>query len=290
MKSARWNHWNKWHALAAILMAALAVAATWGAWSDIYHLATNDEEYSQILLVPLVAGYLVWIRRSRFRFCRPTARFMGPLVVAVGWGMSLFGFYQGVQFMWHGGAVLMVLGSILSVTGSAVIVRFFPAVAVLAFLVPVPGTIRQDIALPLQAWTATIAQHLLQTVGVDAATSGNLLTVNGIPVSIAEACNGVRMVFALILVAYVFCFSLPLKNSVRALILLMSPLTAIVCNVVRILPTAWMYGYHSKSAADAFHDYSGWVMLPIAFLLLYGVIRLLKWAMIPVTRYTLAQQ
>jgi len=156
--------------------------------------------------------------------------------------------------------------------------------------VPVPGMVRQQIALPLESWTAQISQALLETVGMDVERSGNLISVNGVPVSIAEACNGLRMVFALILVSYAFSFGLPLRNFVRVLVLLASPLAAILCNVVRIVPTAWLYGYHSKAMAGQFHDYSGWIMLPVAFGLLYGIIRIMKWALIPVTRFTLASQ
>jgi exosortase len=237
-----------------------------------------------------VAAYLVWVRRVRFRFCTPTGTMIGPVLAAAGWGISAYGFYHNVQAFWHAGAVLAVVGCLLSVVGKNVLFRFFPAFAVLIFLVPVPGMVRQEIALPLQSWTAQIGQSLLEILGIETARSGNLLSVNGIPVAIAEACNGLRMVFALILVSYAFSFGLPLRNSVRFLVLLASPLAAIGCNVIRIVPTVWLYGYQSKQVADAFHDYSGWVMLPIAFAILYGIIRLLKWAMIPVTRYTLASQ
>jgi exosortase len=286
----RTDRWSAWHVVAACVMAALGIAATFDVWADIYRLAVNDEEYSHIFLVPLVAAYLVWVRRVRFRFIAPTGMIVGPVIAAAGWGISSFGFYHGVQSMWHLGAVLVVLGCVTAVTGKGVLFRFFPAVAVLLFLVPVPGMIRQQIALPLQSWTAAISQSLLETLGVDVARSGNLISINGTPVAIAEACNGLRMVFALILVSYAFGFALPLRNSVRVLILLVSPLAAILCNVVRILPTAWLYGFYSKNFADQFHDYSGWVMLPVAFMMLYGIIRVLKWAMIPVTRYTLASQ
>ena len=96
--------------------------------------------------------------------------------------------------------------------------------------------------------------------------------------------------FPLILVSYEFIFALPLRNSVRFLVLLASPLAAIFCNVVRILPTVWLYGYASTEVADGFHTYSGWAMVPIGFLMLLGIIKLLRWAMIPVMRYTLASQ
>jgi hypothetical protein len=51
-----------------------------------------------------------------------------------------------------------------------------------------------------------------------------------------------------------------------------------------------VYGYFTPQTGQMFHDYSGWLMLPIAFLMLYGIIGILKWAMIPVTKYTLASQ
>ena len=213
---------------------------------------------------------------------------IGLFIAVFGWAVSTYGFQHGHQSLWHGGSVLVVLGCIVTVLGKQLLFRFFPAVAVLVFLVPVPGMIRQQIAIPLQTWTAQISQVVLEVLGVPVERSVNQLTVNGIPVNIIEACNGLRMVWPLILMSYAFSFGLPLRNSVRFVVLLASPLAAIFCNVVRILPTIWLYSYHEKKVADLFHDYSGWLMLPIAFLLLLGIIKMLDWALIPVRRYTLA--
>jgi exosortase/archaeosortase family protein len=107
-------------------------------------------------------------------------------------------------------------------------------------------------------------------------------------VTIVEQCNGVRGVFALLLVSYAFGFGLPLRNSVRFFLLLLSPVVTIGCNVLRILPTAWFYGYASKQFADDFHWWAGWAMVPVAFIILLGIINVLRWAMLPVMRYTLA--
>ena len=288
LNSIRTDRWTAWHALAAAFMAALGVAATFPAWADMYLIAYNDEEYSHIFLVPLVALWMVWVRRLRFRHCRTTGTALGLVIAALGWGVSTYGFYHGHQSLWHGGSVLVVLGCVITVLGKQLLFRFFPAVAVLVFLVPVPGMIRQQIAIPLQTWTAQISQVVLEVVGVPVERSVNQLTVNGIPVNIIEACNGLRMVWPLILMSYAFSFGLPLRNSVRFVVLAASPLAAIFCNVVRILPTIWLYSYHTKKVADLFHDYSGWLMLPIAFLILLGLIKTLRWAMIPVMRYTLA--
>src|SRR5699024_5990557 len=101
------------------------------------------------------------------------------------------------------------------------------------------------------------------------------------------ACNGMRMVFALFLVSYAFAFGTPLRNRVRAVIILASPLSAILSNVIRLVPTVWVYGYMNQALADDFHAFGGWFMLVASFLILMSIIWILRWAMIPVTRYTL---
>jgi exosortase len=282
------DRWTTAHVVAAALMAALGMLVTWPAWSDIYHIARADEESSHIFLVPIVALWMLWARRVRFRYCKPTGTILGPIIAGIGWAISSYGFYHGIQSFWHGGAVMVVVGCIVSVLGKHAILRFIPVVAVLVFLVPVPGEFRLRVALPLQNWTAKIEQTMFQVLGTDVIRNGNQLTINGVPVNIIEACNGLRMVFALILVSYAFSFGLPLRNRVRLLILLVSPFAAIFCNLIRILPTVWLYGNAPKGLAIRFHDYSGWLMLPIALLMLLSIIRLLRWAMIPVMRYTLA--
>ena len=284
----RSDRWTAAHVAGAVAMAALGVAVTWPAWADIYHIATTDEESDHILLVPLVAVWMLWARRMRFRYCRPSDTALGPLIVACGWALRSVGYYDSFQSLWHGGAVLVVLGCVVSVLGKHAIFRFLPVVAVLVFLVPIPGEVRLRVSLPLQNWTAHIEEIVFDVLGATVRRSGNQLWYNGRPVDIIEKCNGLRMVFGLILVAYAFAFSLPLRNWVRVLILAISPLAAIVCNLARILPTVWVYGSKSDNFADAFHVYSGWFMLGVALLLLLGIVRVMRWAMIPVMRYTLA--
>jgi exosortase len=280
--------WTPWHVAGAIAMTCVGVIATWPSWADIFTFAARDEEASHIFLVPIVAAWMAWVRQARIRYCAPRGQFIGPIIVALGWIMYAYGYNRGVQAAWHFGAVVTVLGCALSVLGKNVLIRFLPAFAVLAFLVPIPGSIRQQISNPLQTATAAGTQALLETIGVPLERSGNVLSINGTDVAVAEACNGMRMVFALILVSYAFAFSLPLRISVRVIVLLASPLAAIGCNILRLMPTVWLYGYASDRIADTFHDASGWLMLPIAFLFLLGIVRTLRWALIPVAKFNLA--
>lgn len=282
--------WRWWHALAALLFVGVAGFLTRDAWADIFNIAANDVEQSQIMLVPLVAAWMVWVRRLRLRSCPPGRGWIGPLVLAVGWLLWATGYDRGWQSIWHLGSVLVVIGAGLTATGFSILERFAPAFAVLLLLVPVPGTVREAVSLPLQTIAAASTQGILDVFGVPVERSGNLLTVNGTSVAVAEACNGMRFVFALMLVSYTFAFALPLRWAARAIILVASPLIALVCNCLRLIPTLVLYGYADHRVADAFHDASGWLMLPIAFLVLLGLVSVFRWAMVPVSRYTLAYQ
>src|SRR5439155_8827398 len=68
---------------------------------------------------------------------------------------------------------------------------------------------------------------------------------------------------------------------VRALLLIGSPLVAVLANVIRLVPTVWMFGHMSRASAEAFHSAAGWAMTVAAFLFLMGCVRLLQWAMTP---------
>jgi exosortase len=282
------NGWTQGHVIAAGVMTALAVWLGWDAWSDMFQIASRDEEASHIYLVPVVALWLVYVRRERIRHCWPRKQWIGPIIALSGAVLGTWGYYTQGQAPWHLGAVLVAVGAFLSVAGRDVLMRFMPAFLVLVFLVPVPGDLRQRVAIPLQSVTALVTQATAELFGMGIVRRGSLLTINGVDVAIAEACNGLRMVFALVLVSYAFAFGTPLRPYVRVLILIGSPLSAIACNVVRLIPTVYIYGHMPNEFALQFHNVSGWAMLPIAFLVLMGLVRLLRWALVPIKQYTLA--
>jgi exosortase len=251
-------------------------------------IALKDEEASHILLVPIVMAWLFWVRRCRVRMCAAKFSFTGTAITLTGAAISYWGVGNGIQSFWHLGSVLMAMGCAVTVLGFDVLRRFFPVFLIMLFLVPVPPTIRIAMSLPLQQFLAQAVQNVLELVGVMVQRSGNLLSINGIDVTVVEACNGLRMVFGLILVAAAFALGTPMRWQVRAMILCLSPVIAIVLNMTRLVPTMLLFGYTNVNLAHTFHDVSGWVMLPLAFLLLLGVLRLVRWLCLPVMPYAVA--
>lgn len=271
-----------------LVLGALMVVATWEAWVDIATIAWNDEEASHVQLVPVVAIWLAWVRRARLRQCRPEGRMLALLGLTAGYLLWYYGFTAQRQSFWHAGTVLMTVSAILVGLGTQVVLRFLPVFGTLIFLIPVPSGIRLHVAIPMQELTASVTQAMCEVVGMSVVRSGNLLSINGTDVTVAEACNGMRMVFTLLMVCYAFTFTEPLRVGVRLLVLAASPAVAIVANVIRLVPTVWAFGAMEASKAEAIHDLSGWLMLIVAFLGLMAIVRVLRWAMVPVSRFNLA--
>lgn len=283
---------NRRRRLRIILGAVAVVAAVllmMQSWLDIVTIGIRDEETGHVLLVPIVVVWLVWVRRARLARWAAEPSWVGLVFVGVGWFCWSFGYrYNNIHTLWHGGAILAALGAFLAFAGRGLLRRFFPAVAVLVFMIPVASARRHAIAAPLQTATATVTQAVCETIGMHVDRSGSLLMINGHDVAVAEACNGMRMVLTLFLVCYVMAFTTPLHTYIRVLVLAASPVVAVCCNVLRLTPTVWMFGNASREAAQRFHDISGWVMLFVAFFILAGIVRVLRWARLPIGPYTLA--
>lgn len=258
---------------------------------DMVAIGVRDEEQSHIFLAPFIAAWLLWLRRTRLRHVMVQPSLIGPVVAAIGWIVSWWGFEYGYQIAWHSGALMSLLGVVLAFTGLTPLYLFAPVFVCALFVLPVPGEIRQKLTLPLQDLATTVTHATLEFIGIVAIKSGNMLVVNGERVAIGEACNGMRMVFALSLVVYAFAFSTPLRQGTRLLLVLLSPGLAIVCNVIRLVPTAIIFGHGGNmDVAQSFHDMAGWIMLPIALLMLMAILRTIRWLDFPVAQMRLAGQ
>ncbi|MCW5757355.1 MAG: exosortase/archaeosortase family protein [Phycisphaeraceae bacterium] len=281
-KNTPGSGWTATRVAWLVVLLSLAVIAALPTWQNVFDLATRSAEYSHMMLVVPVALLLLWQRRERLAGVPLAATATGALVALLGVAMDFVGFATQVDIVKDTGMVVMLLGAIVTVTGWAWVVRAAPALAALAFLIPVPGRVRQRIALPLQEASATITEHIMDFFGVPIARLGNVLQINGVDVAVAEACNGMRMVVALGLVAYAFAFSMPLRPWARVVILASSPLVALLANVLRLGPNVLFYGYTSEETAKFAHDVSGWLVLLVALGVLWGSVALARWLELPI--------
>jgi exosortase len=273
-----------WYGLVFIAMTLGAIWIVGDSLGDLWTIGSNDPESSQVLLVPVVWCWLAWEYRERLRSCRVSGQWLGVVVLAIGWALWQEGYAYQIRSFWHLGGVVVVVGTIFTVVGIEVAVALLPAWCALIFLVPIPGRLNSAASVPLEHLAATMTQSAAELLGMNVSLSGNQLSSNGVQIGIIEACSGLRLMCALFLACYVFAFSRPFVWWVRVSILIASPIVAVICNVIRLLPTVWMFAHSSASVAQQFHLFAGWAMLIVAFLLLVGTTALLEWLGIPTER------
>jgi exosortase len=175
------------------------------------------------------------------------------------------------------GALVLFLG------GWGLAKHLWLPVVYLVFAVPLPNEYYFMLTHPMQKLAATVAAATLSLVsGVEAAANGVVIDVirNGQPVepplNVAEACSGMRLLMAFVAlgVAMAYLHYRPLWQ--RLMLLASTVPIAILCNMVRVTVTGFIYIFGNPVYAQGFyHDALGIAMLPLAFAL-YG---LLAWFM-----------
>jgi exosortase len=242
-----------------------------------------EQEVSHILLVPIVAVWLAWVRRRRLQRMRPRRLWLGPAAAAVAAGLLLWGpRFEIVSFMYLGAALLLA-GAVLSVAGWTLLRDFGPVFGLMLFLVPVPGRVRSWIGEPVEQLTVNLVVGIQTLLGEEVRVVEQVLLVGGQAVPVDAAFAGLPMVLALVLVAYAFAFSTPLRGYARVVLLLVSPLLAIGCNAVRLAMTLWVVSHAPGTASQLLLGLGAWVMLLAALMLLLSVLRLMEWLELPVT-------
>jgi exosortase len=153
---------------------------------------------------------------------------------------------------------------------------------------PWPSKFEIAVLGTLQKWATASSTIVLQTLGVAAFRTGNLISIPGLgqPLNVAEACAGLRMatIFGALAVAMIFVIERPWWD--KFVILLSAIPIALVVNIVRITVTALCYmvvGRDSYAVQEICHHYAGLViMMPLALALLWIELQVLERVTIPV--------
>jgi exosortase len=258
----------------------------WAYWPTAFILAkewqTNDD-YSVGQLVPLVALFLVWRQRKALKECRLAPCWWGFGLILLAQAVNLAAF----MFMFESGQryalVLTIVGLVLTLAGWQVFRRLIWVMLFLFLMVPLPGRIHNTISGPLQAWATNGAMFLLELTGLTVGQEGNVILLNHhIPLAVAEACSGLRMLTAFVVVAATLAFLVKRPRWQKAVLFFSSVPVAIACNLARLWVTAVLYvAVDSKTAEWFFHDAAGLAMMPLAVVILGVELWLMKKLVIP---------
>jgi exosortase len=256
-----------------LVSAGLGAALVWAYWPTFVEMAarwSHEAQYSHGYLVPFFAAFLVYARRDRLAKCTPKVSWVGGLtLLVVAAVMRLSAAYFYLSALDALSLLPCVAGLVLLLGGWGVFAALWPAVAFLAFMLPLPFRVETALAAPLQRISTMVSTYTLQTFGFPALADGNVIRVKEHSIGVVEACSGLSMmmVFFALATAFVLLVNRPMLDKI--LLLISAVPIAIISNVARITVTAVLYETVNSEAADRFfHDFAGLLMMPLALLLL----------------------
>lgn len=267
--------------LAVPIFVAVLLWAYWTTCVQLLHQWSTEALYSHGYLVPLFSLFLLWSRRHELneKLLRPS--YGGLLLVLLGTILRLTGTYYSVYFPDRFSIPVILAGLCLGMGGWHALRWAWPALAFLFFMLPLPSVMEEWLTNPLQRVTTLVSTNILQTLGYLAEAEGNVIVLAEGDLGVVEACSGLRMLVVFCAVATGIAL-LSNRSLLQKLILLASALPiAITCNALRIVITAILYNEAGRDAAElVFHDLAGWLMIAMAcgmlYLELWGLAHLLN--------------
>jgi exosortase len=266
---------------AAVLRAVSVTALAIGVFAPIlYYMAAQwkaQADYSHGFLVAPLALYFAWERLPQLKKAPIDPTWWGLVPMLAG-SLSLMVGRLGVELMSMRVAfVLTLIGIVLLTLGRRMCrILAFPLLF-LFLMVPLPQSLVNVIAFPLQLTAADFAVDALHWLGIPALREGNIIHLADTQLFVAEACSGLRSLMALGTLGVVFAYFFR-KNMVERAVLIASTIPiAIFVNAFRVALTGYLTHHYGMIAAEgAIHQLEGFFTFGLAFALLLAQAWLMK--------------
>jgi len=259
------------------ILLSLTIWAYWNSLTVMAHCWNHDVQYSHGYLVPLFSAGLLWSRRAEIG-SRPLVRdWRGLLLIFSGISLRIGGALIYSEWI-DNVSLLVVCAGIVVLCGGGPALRWsWTAILFLFFMIPLPYTIDVALRNPLRTIGTTASTYLLQTLGISAFAEGHVISVAGEQIGVAEACSGMRMTMIFFALATAVALTIRRTRLERLLIVASAVPIAVAVNIARITVTGLLHATGQQLLASwFFHDLAGWLMMPLALVLLQCELYYLK--------------
>jgi exosortase len=256
-------------------------------WTFMYAIWFEaDSYYSHGVLVPFLAGYLIWNRREAFEKIRINPTLWGlPLVI-----LGLFGAIHGKridsQIIHQASFFAFLFGASLFILGKQMTKMLSVPYLFLLFMLPLPPFIFDAYTNQVQVMSSIMAnKYLLLMQFATSMPTTSIIQMDHYILNIGIPCAGFKLSISLLTLSLFFIALYQLgwwKNLI--LLALLYPI-AVLMNGLRIAMVGvvgelvWVQQGQESAMywGQLTHDYSGYLFVFIAFLIFFGLARLLGW-------------
>lgn len=229
--------------------------------------------YAHGFVVPVLSGYLLWLRRNELVNCQAGASLFGLIPFLTGIVLLMVGEKGEEEILARVSLPITLAGLIQFLFGSQVAKVTLAPVGSLLFMIPLPYTLSRGIGAQLQLLDAKLAARILAALGIPAFQNGVLLELPTITLEVAYFCSGIQSLAAFAPLSFMYVHQLKLPQRWKWPLYLAAIPISVLANVVRIVITAALAYYFGGSWALSFpvHSFTGSFNFLMAFATLVAI-------------------
>jgi len=255
-----------------LAIAVLSVIFLWSYWpqlQELWNIWLRNDEYSSGMLVPVLALYILWIKRHKIAQTDINPTICGIFGLILAQLLRYFGLFFMYASAERISIVLTVASLSLALLGFKIFKKILPVLIFLILMMPLPRSVHNAVMLPLQNIATASATFCLEMFGFNIIREGNIIHLENTTVAVAEACNGLRMVTAFLVIIGMVVILVNRSKFEKMLLIISSLPIAIFCNTLRLTITAIAFTFITRQTWEpVFHDFGGYAMMPVALALI----------------------
>lgn len=258
----------RWLGPAALALPLLVIALLWPTAQAMLSVWLNSDTFAHGLAVVPISLWLIWRQRGQLARVTPSPALAGLLLLGLAGLAWLLGTLADVQLVSQLALVVMILASVWTLLGTAVVrVILFP-LGFLLFAVPMG----EGLIAPLMDFTAVFTVAAIRLTGIPVYAEGHLISLPTGEWSVVEACSGIRYLIASVTVGALFAYLTYQHYWKRGLFMLAAVLLPILANGLRAFMIV-MIGHFSEMrlAVGMDHVLYGWVFFGAVMLGMFWI-------------------
>src|SRR3984885_6235155 len=251
-----------WVLLAAALAAAILAVKT--GLLQMLGWLLDRPEYSHGVIIPFIAAFLVWQRRDQIERMPFDGSWAGLGIVLFGAALGAIGKLSALFTIEHYSVVIILFALVLALTGWRVFRLLWAPLLILLFMVPLPEFLYQNVSAALQLLSSEIGVWFIRLFGISVYLEGNVIDLGVYKLQVAEACSGLRYLFALMTIGFLMAYLFKTAWWKRVLLFFSSIPIAILMNSFRVGTIGVMVEHWGVGMAEGFlHEFQGWVVFMV---------------------------
>ncbi len=238
---------------------------------------SNDDDMGYGFFVPVIAGWIVWQKLHETQAGPPASPDWRGLILLVWGAAQLFVATLGAElFLARTAIVITIIGAVWLLGGLQSLRKFAFPLFLLFFMVPIPGVVYLRLTFPLQIFASSVAQSMLELLGIPVMRLGNILELSDMQLNVVEACSGIRSLLSLSFLSLVYGYFFESSTPIRTILFFSTIPIAILANAGRVTVTGILAQFNPKLAEGMIHEAEGWLIFMIALIIMAGVHQLLR--------------